>query len=314
MPPIVAAILVAAAAGRPQPILSYRPILALSPSSPGKVFLRRFTRGGRDSVLAIAPDALATTLEPAPPDLREVGWPEIRSVHASSPWIRAIDRVRGSEGVLQDAGIRHSERPEDGVDLTIDLCPSRKPLDRGFFRDLLAALEDEQKPVPIGFSVSGRWMAAHGDDLAWLRTLEAAGRIRPVWIDHTWRHRASPDASLSRNFLLEPGTDLREEVFRTEKAMIDRGMVPSPFFRFPGLVSRDTLVERILSWGLVPVGCDAWLAKNQRARRGSIVLVHANGNEPLGLMRFRVLLREHRDEIRAHRWLLYDLRESLSEP
>jgi hypothetical protein len=65
--------------------------------------------------------------------------------------------------------------------------------------------------------------------------------------------------------------------------------------------------------GLVPVGSDAWLAKNQRPGEGSIVLVHANGNEPLGVRRFLELLRTERERIRAGTWQLLDLRESVVE-
>jgi len=291
---------------------SYEPVLAISPGLPGKVVLRRYRRSGRDSVLAIDPSDLQTETDAAPADLELVDWNRVRAMHGGSAWMKAMDEVRRSSGTIQDAGIRHADADESGIDLTIDLCPSRKPLDRAFFRDVLAALDQEESPVPIGLSVSGLWMTGHRPDLAWLKSLAAAGRIRPVWIDHSYHHRVDPKASLSRNFLLEPGTDLAQEVFLTEREMLHEGLVPSPFFRFPGLVSRDSLVERLLSWGLVPVGSDAWLAKNQKARDGSIVLVHANGNEPLGLMRFRILLHQHREAIHARHWLLYDLRQGFS--
>ena len=37
---------------------------------------------------------------------------------------------------------------------------------------------------------------------------------------------------------------------------------------------------------LISLGADAWLAIDQRPNAGSIVLVHANGNEPLGIKLF----------------------------
>ena len=45
------------------------------------------------------------------------------------------------------------------------------------------------------------------------------------------------------------------------------------------------LGEQLDGLGLIPLGSDAWLAKNEWPREGSIVLVHANGNEPLGVRR-----------------------------
>jgi hypothetical protein len=58
------------------------------------------------------------------------------------------------------------------------------------------------------------------------------------------------------------------------------------------------------------VGSDAWLGKNQWPSEGSIVLVHANGNEPYGIARFMRLFREEREKIIHRQWLLLDLREA----
>ncbi len=95
--------------------------------------------------------------------------------------------------------------------------------------------------------------------------------------------------------------------------MIEKGITPSLFFRFPGLVSAEALFLAVTGFGLIPLGSDAWLAKNQWPRPGSIVLVHANGNEPLGVRRFIRLLREKRQEILNQKWFLFDLRESVQE-
>lgn len=95
--------------------------------------------------------------------------------------------------------------------------------------------------------------------------------------------------------------------------MIERGLVPSVFFRFPGLVSAPDLVGRVAALGLVSIGSDAWLAKKQEPGPGSIVLVHGNGNEPYGVRRFLDLLKRERSDIRARHFLLFDLREALSE-
>ena len=77
-------------------------------------------------------------------------------------------------------------------------------------------------------------------------------------------------------------------------------------------MSSPALVDRIVGFGLVPTGSDAWLAKGQTPRPGSIVLVHGTGNEPLGVRRFLALERSKRDGVRARRWLLLDLRESVA--
>jgi len=38
---------------------------------------------------------------------------------------------------------------------------------------------------------------------------------------------------------------------------------------------------------LISLGADAWLALNQKPRDGSIMLVHPNGNEELGLKLYK---------------------------
>jgi hypothetical protein len=95
--------------------------------------------------------------------------------------------------------------------------------------------------------------------------------------------------------------------------MLERGLTPSVFFRFPGLVSDEKLFHIITSFGLIPVGSDAWLAKNQWPKNGSIVLVHATGNEIIGIQRFLRLIQEEQKKISNKHWLLFDLRESTAK-
>jgi hypothetical protein len=45
-------------------------------------------------------------------------------------------------------------------------------------------------------------------------------------------------------------------------------------------------MQAVSRFHLVTLGADAWLAKGQKPGRGSIVLVHPNGNEPKGLAVF----------------------------
>jgi hypothetical protein len=91
--------------------------------------------------------------------------------------------------------------------------------------------------------------------------------------------------------------------------MLSKGIVPSVFFRFPGLVSSNKIIEQVLSFGLIPVGSDAWLAKGQQAKDGSIVLIHANGNEEIGVQDFIQLLKSEQSNIKSKHWILHDLHE-----
>ena len=95
--------------------------------------------------------------------------------------------------------------------------------------------------------------------------------------------------------------------------MLERKLLPSVFFRFPGLVSDQAIFDKILALGLIPVGTDAWLAKGQWPTEGSIVLIHANGNEPLGVKDFIKLLKTEQSSVLSKHWELFDLRNSLIE-
>jgi hypothetical protein len=277
------------------------------------VALRAFRRGAQEFVLVVDPESIDTRILPtAGLKLKKSTWREVRDVTQATPYGRALTDAERTATAEQDAGIAHALPPGKGVVLTIDLCPSPRPLDRRLFATILAEFEPEEKPVPLGIAITGLWMLEHPQDLAWLRELEGRGEIAVTWINHSFNHRYSPDLPLSRNFLREAGTDLNLEVLATESALIDNGLRPSAFFRFPGLVSDPKLVHRVVSYGLIPVGSDAWLAKNQAPTLGSIVLVHGNGNEPIGIEKFLALVKTERKAIRGKDWLLFDLRQSVS--
>ncbi|MNT87847.1 hypothetical protein D3C86_1607280 [compost metagenome] len=70
-------------------------------------------------------------------------------------------------------------------------------------------------------------------------------------------------------------------------------------------------MEEVLGFGLIPIGSDAWLAKGQHAQDGSIVLIHANGNEEVGVQDFIQLLNSEQKNIRNKRWILHDLHEGV---
>jgi hypothetical protein len=312
------ALALAAAAALPGPVRDYRAVTGLAASAPGRpplVVLRSFARDGARSFLAVDPGTLATRLVPPSTvafDARP--WSEVRRAVAGTPYGRALRDAAANEKPLQGAGLDRVRPTRGGIDLTLDLCPSTRPLDRGLFAALVDALGQEERPAPVAIAVTGAWMRDHADDLRWLVSLEAAGALAITWVNHSFHHRVSRDRPLESSFLLEPGTDVRAEVLDTEEAMLAAGLVPSCFFRFPGLVSTPAVFEKVEALGLVPLGSDAWLAKTRGPTRdGSIVLVHANGNEPLGVRRFLELLRSERERIRDGRWQLLDLRESVVE-
>ena len=303
----------------PIPVTNYQVYLAVADSAvlppllPRKLaVLRTFFYAEEPHFLAVDPQTMQTEIHPmADWSMQPLTIP-VDSFWRATPYGRALHYARGTDDSLHDAGLEHVNG-DSGIVLTIDLCPSLKPLDRRLVMHLLTALGSQDAPVPMSFSITGTWMREHPADLAWLRGLEDSGKAEITWINHTNHHRYIKGIPAQRDFMLLPGTDADAEITDAEVSMLRAGLLPSVFFRFPGLVSDHVLVDRVVNFGLVPVGTDAWLAKNQQAHLGSIVLIHGNGNEPLGVQRFLGLLQSESPEIKLHHWALLDLRESVAQ-
>jgi len=98
-------------------------------------------------------------------------------------------------GFLENAGLTRGAK--GGAFVTGDLCPSPRPLDRGFFVRLAAT----EKRAAVALAISGLWLVRHGADFRWLLDQRDAGALDILWVDHTYTHpywRRLPDA---RNYL-----------------------------------------------------------------------------------------------------------------
>ena len=208
----------------------------------------------------------------------------------SSPFVAALNRYTAPPYKLQNHGAVHADRPVNGLFLTVDMCPSKKPLERDMFARLAALARNGSGPVPVALAMTGAWLERHREELAWIRGEIAAGRLEITWVNHSHSHPYDAGVPLERNFLLGPGVDFDREVLVTEQLLLENGLVPSPFFRFPGLVADGRLLTRLRQLSLIPIGSDAWLAKGEVPVNGSFILVHGNGNEPQGVRRLLPLL------------------------
>lgn len=127
-------------------------------------------------------------------------------------------------------------------------------------------------------------------------------KLQITWINHSFTHVYYADLPIKQNFLLAPYTNIAHEILDTEKLLLEHNQLPSVFFRFPGLISNEKLILELRHYGLIPIGSDAWLAKNQKPKAGSIILVHGNGNEPEGISKVMIFLDNPR-----HEWLPLNL-------
>ncbi len=267
----------------------YRPVFQICENAEklSRLAIRRMSAGGDNLFLAVDSASLATSLE------RDACWTCADTSDEAQKDTRYVRAVRKSAAgrltrrpraepatTLRDAGLVHGAG--EGSFITGDLCPSLKPLDRGF----VEKLEGLGPRTPVALSISGLWLTRHAADFEWLRERSRAGAIAITWVNHSWRHPYFRGRPLEQNFMLTPGLDPRAEILETEKLLIAHGETPSVFFRFPGLVSDEALMELVREHHLVTLGADAWLVFSPPLKPGAIVLVHPNGNEPAGLRLF----------------------------
>ena len=121
--------------------------------------------------------------------------------------------------------------------------------------------------------------------------MQNQGKLAITWVNHTFSHIYYSDLPESKNFLLTEMVNLDTEIMLTEQYLLEENQTPSVFFRFPGLISNPGLLKRLKRYGLIHVGADAWLAKDEVIKPGSIVLVHGNGNEHAGILLLNPWLR-----------------------
>ena len=294
-------------------LVDYQAIFGLTTQTPEQLVLRQWRQDGLLRYLLVDPRTLETTVSTLPTEgFRPMTRAAVLQQLSRTPYGRAMWAEQHRDGPLQDAGIERADTTERGFSLTIDLCPSTKPLTRSVFRELIRAFEPAEKPIPVTITVTGLWMASHEADLAYLKALVSRGDLVITWVNHSYHHRFDPRRPLAVNFLLEPNTNVQDEVLLNEQAMLQQGLTPAVFFRFPGLVSSKAVFDQVLGFGLLPIGSDAWLAKNQPPKKGSLVLIHANGNEPMGITDFVRLIRQNSAFIRNKTWLLYELPTSVA--
>lgn len=225
-----------------------------------------------------------------------------------TPFSLALIRQTSPPYPIQNDGLREAEYPVHGFFLTADLCPAKKRLNRVFF-EATAAIP-QRPPIPLALMISGLWIRRHQADLVWIRDQIAVGRLAITWVNHSFTHPYDPAAPLEKNFLLMNKSGFTDEVLSLERLLLEQGLTPSPFFRFPGLVSDRQLIKSLRSLHLIPLGSNAWLAKGESPQAGSVILVHANGNEPDGIRLLLSFYDMQRDAFQRGAAALLPLREA----
>ncbi len=161
----------------------------------------------------------------------------------------------------------------NGIFLSINIASSIKKMDYSFFESLLVLIEQGIE-VNLLIAVSGLWIVTHKEDFRHLQSLRSK-LFNIEWVNNSFSNVRYSDIEDEHNFLLLPNIDLEYELLETEKLIIENNEIPSPFFRFPGLISDSSLVKLLTSYGLIQLGAKVLFDKPKteyEIKKGDIVL------------------------------------------
>lgn len=282
------------------PILDYQPTFIPGYDADGKlaIAIRSYSIDNTPYFLLVNPNTLQTSVLPAANFKPRSNNPQAAARYytmaafKNTPYFQALAKYSSPPYSLQNYGLTHANGNENGMFLTVDMCPSSKPFEKEFFESLIALTDKTGKSTPVTLAMSGLWMINHPNELNWLIEQQNNHKLTITWANHSFSHTYYRDLPLNRNFMLIRPDDFNYEVLATEKLLLQKGLVPSVFFRYPGLVANKELLLKLNNLGLIPLGSDAWLAKNQTPIKGSIILVHGNSNEHVGIVDFMKLLQQ----------------------
>jgi peptidoglycan/xylan/chitin deacetylase (PgdA/CDA1 family) len=159
--------------------------------------------------------------------------------------------------------------------------------ERDFFR-FVPRVPKHNGDAWLTLFVTGRWLEQHPEEMERLIDLSREPGVGVTWGLHSWVHPKQ------RPFMNDYSPqEVRDDNLRVEAELLRWGIVPSIFYRFPGLVHDEARLRAILDLDLISVDCDSWVASMARGRPphhlqpgdGSILLIHGNGNEPVGIPR-----------------------------
>lgn len=266
-----------------QQVVDYKSVfLSCLDSKDKKLFvLRQFQLNGVESALVLDPDNLKTQLTSSTclQNCRELTDNE----YASSVYGRIHSESVSPPFPLQNDGITTGLSNKVQIAVTIDMCPSKKGISQNVYDKLKEQAIKNKKAFPVGIALTKKWMNTYPKHFRWLKEQVLDGVFDVLWINHSDTHPYKSGVALNKNFLLSKNVDFTSEVLGTEISFIEAGITPSLFFRFPGLVSSQELIENLADWGLIPLGSNVWLAKGEKPQKSkSIILIHGNRNEPEG--------------------------------
>ncbi len=171
--------------------------------------------------------------------------------------------------------------------LTIDMCPSSKNYyDDDILYDWLKNISKEDKiKIPLGISITKSWAEKHKKGFDKIRNTK---EFNISWINHSSTHPLSSKEGIKNYlFMTDKNVNFEKEILDLEEFLLNKGEIPSIFFRFPGLIYNQELLCKLNKMSLIALDSDTWINKEEHLKNNSIVLIHGNGNERDGIYKFK---------------------------
>ena len=178
---------------------------------------------------------------------------------------------------LQNAWLKSGLNNWKNIYLTADFCPSAKH----WFENNILEKYSKVGNKNITIFITESWILKHSKDFNKLIELNNSNKLNIIWWNHTKTHKYNYSNSFGSTFILNAWLKLENEILDVEKILISNWQIPSIFMRFPWLISDEKIFkETIYKYWLIPVWSDTWLAKWEKIKENSIILIHWNKNEP----------------------------------
>src|SRR5262249_25837453 len=122
-----------------------------------KIAIRKYDQNHIHYLLWVDPYTLKTEIKTSDAfnELQSDQAAKAKAILEQTPYLKALNRFSAPPYQLQNYGLIQSEHPVNGMFLTIDMCPSRKPFEKDFFKELVSLANKSNKPVPITLAMSG---------------------------------------------------------------------------------------------------------------------------------------------------------------
>ncbi len=178
--------------------------------------------------------------------------------------------------------------------LTTDLCPIRTNYNWDFFTELISYQKKHNIHIPLVIFFTGRWIQSNPASFQQIRK----SGLPFIAGNHTFSHHILKDKYTVAEF--------EKDVLKNETVLLEKGILPSPFFRFPGLKYQLPYLQALDRMSLLPVDVAIWMGQKVIPDWG-VILVHSNGVENVEVQRLKKYLKQQLSSMQSGKLVFKDI-------